>query len=135
MKRFRILNSRKRAIIAPVHSAVFSLLAIYQFVIRYHPRPLLLATLHVAGPLVLTFVYFIVTAVLLMLFAISASAFERLYFFFCATSAGTGLIRVAIGDSTIDAGNLMRVMMLGCAVISGWIVLRQHSAGRCECTD
>lgn len=44
MNSFRILNNRKRAIIALVHSIAFGLLAFYQLISNYHPAPLVTAS-------------------------------------------------------------------------------------------
>jgi len=128
MNGFRILNSRKRAIIALVHSIAFGLLAGYQLASNYHPSALLTAASgHLVGPAILTFIYFTVTSVLVWLAVISRSASEKLYFAFCATSAGVGLLRGLFGDPTLYAGNLTRVFLLGCAVITGVFILRLHS--------
>ncbi|MGZ4787423.1 MAG: hypothetical protein ACXVZX_02815 [Terriglobales bacterium] len=127
MNRFRILNSRKRALIALVHSAAFGLLAGYQLMINHHPAPLVGAIAgHVTGPAILTSIYFIVTTVLLLLVIASRGPIEKLYFAFCSTSAAVGLFRVVLGDPTVYAGNLLRVFMLGCAVLTGTLILRLH---------
>jgi hypothetical protein len=128
MNRFRILNSRKRAIIALVHSIAFGLLAGYQLMINHHPAPLIgAASGHVTGPAILTFIYFTVTTILFLLVVASRGPIEKLYFAFCTTSAGVGLFRVLLGDPTIHAGNLVRVLMLGCAVLTGMLILRLQS--------
>ncbi len=75
----------------------------------------------------LSAIYLIVTTVLLILIVVSRGRLERLYFAFCATSAGVGLLRVVFGDPTVSAGNLIRVFMLGCAVLTGLMILRLHS--------
>jgi hypothetical protein len=136
MNRFRILNSRKRAIIALVHSVVFGLLAGYQLMVNYHPAPLIGASAEtVTGAAILTFIYFTVTTILFLLVLASRSPIEKLYFAFCATSAGVGLLRILFGDPTIYAGNLLRVLMLGCAVITGTLVLRLHSEAQPDFAD
>ena len=127
MERFRILNSRKRAVVALVHSVGFGLFAGYQLMINHHPMPLVGATAgHVTGPAILTAIYFIVTTVLLVLVVASRGPIEKLYFAFCSTSAGVGLFRVVVGDPTLYAGNLVRVLMLGCAALTGMLILRLH---------
>jgi hypothetical protein len=126
--KYSILNNRKRAIIALVHSVAFGLLALYQLIVRYHPVPLLSARAHHrGGAIALTAVYLVVTAMLLVLVAYSRAGLEKLYFAFCATSAGVGLWRVAIGDPTLDFGSFVRVLMLGSAVVVGTMILRVHS--------
>ena len=133
MPQYSILNSRKRAIIALVHSIAFGLLATYQLAINHHPLPLIEAvtshavTPHLAGPIAMTSIYLIVTVVLLILVRYSRANLERLYFAFCSSSAGVGLWRVTLGDPTLHFGSLFRVLMLGCAVITCTIVLRRHS--------
>jgi uncharacterized membrane protein (DUF485 family) len=129
MNAFRILNNRKRAIIALVHSVFFGLLASYQLLSNYHPTPLIAALPgHLTGPAILTAIYSIVSVVLLVLVLVSRSAIEKLYFAFCATSAGVGLLRVVLGDPSHYAGNFVRVFMLGCGVLTGTLILRLHSA-------
>jgi len=74
----------------------------------------------------ITAVYVIVTVVLFWLVRISAGARERLYFGFCATSAGTGLVRALLGDTTLHAEAVIRVFMLGCAIIICTRIWRSH---------
>lgn len=133
MNCFRILNSRKRAVIALIHSVLFGLLATYQLLANYHPTPLTAALPgHILGPAILATIYFLVTTILLVLVILSRSAMEKLYFAFCATSAGVGLFRVVIGDPTVYAGNLVRVLMLGCGIVTGTLILRAHSEAQPE---
>ena len=136
MNAFRILNSRKRAIIALVHSVFFGLLALFQLLSRNHPRPLIVATPgHLAASIILTAIYFIVTVVLLVLVLVSRGAIEKLYFAFCSTSASVGLLRVVLGDPTAYAGNFVRVFMLGCGVLTGMWILRLHSTPQPQFAD
>ncbi len=136
MNRFRILNNRKRAIIALVHSLFFGLLASYQLMINQHPAPLAGAVAgHLAGPMILTLIYFTVTMVLLILVMASRGPIEKLYFAFCSTSAAVGLFRVLLGDPTVYAGNLVRVVMLGCAVLTGFQILRFHQEPQPQLAD
>ncbi len=51
---------------------------------------------------------------------------ERLYFGFCASSAGVGLLRATVGDSALRVGQPLRVLMLVCAVLVGTIIVRTH---------
>jgi hypothetical protein len=136
MNSFRILNSRKRALIALVHSVFFGLLALYQLLSNYHPAPLIGATSgHFVGPATLTTIYFIVTIVLFVLVLASRGALEKLYFAFCATSAGVGLFRVVVGDPTIYTGNFIRVLMLACGVFTGTLILRVHAEAQAQFAD
>ena len=128
MGTFRILNNRKRAVIALVHSFAFGLLALYQLLTNYHPAALFHGQPgHVLGSSILSAIYLTVTTVLLILVIASRGSLEKMYFGFCATSAGVGLLRVLFGDPSLYAGNLVRVFMLGCAVFIGTQVLRLHS--------
>jgi hypothetical protein len=62
MNAYTILNSRKRTIIALVHTFAFGLLAFWQFATNQHPTDLMVAARpHLAGPIALTVIYFIVT--------------------------------------------------------------------------
>jgi hypothetical protein len=129
MDRYSILNNRKSAIVALVHSVAFGILAGYQAAIGQHPLALVRAARpHLAGPLAMTVVYTLVSAILLVLTRYSRAARERLYFAFCTTSATVGLARVVFGDPTLHLGSIIRVFMLGCAVITGMFIVREHSA-------
>ncbi len=126
MNDFVVLTNRKRAIIALVHSVVFLLIALYGLVtasrsagLLSHPR---------STPVLLTFaVYAAVTTILLLLVRISGRAQEKLYFSFCATSAGVGLLRSILGDAALHVGPQVRVLMLLCAVLTGALICRTHA--------
>ncbi len=68
-----------------------------------------------------------VTTILLILVRVSSCARERLYFAFCATSASFGLLRILLGDVHVFVAQYVRVGMLACAVLTGYIILRRHS--------
>jgi hypothetical protein len=136
MNSYGILNSRKRAIIALVHTIVFGLLALYQLLIKQHPVGLLLTTHgNRVGPIALTTIYLIVTVVLLILLRYSRCAIERIYFSFVSTSAGIGLLRAIAGDPTAYTELAMRVMLLGCAVITGLMIVRTHTQASPQFAD
>jgi hypothetical protein len=80
-----------------------------------------------AGPIALTTIYLIVTAVLLILLRYSRCSMERVYFGFCSTSAAIGLLRSLFGDPTASAELGARVMLLSCAVITGTLIMRNHA--------
>ena len=71
-------------------------------------------------------IYLIVSAVLITLARVSRCTRERLYFLFCASSATIGLLRYLFGDPTVTLGLYLRVLMLTCAVITGFAILRGH---------
>ena len=125
MDRFAIINNRKRAIIALIHSVFFLGVATVQLTIS-HAAPF---SFHggkaIAGSVLLA-IYLIVTTVLLILLRFSRCAKERLYFAFCAASAAFGLVRILLGDPVLHA-NVLRVLLLSCAVIIGAGILRTHS--------
>ena len=136
MNRYVILNGRKRTIIALVHTVAFGLLAFWQFAISQHPLALVSAhSPHLAGPIALTVIYFIVTVVLLILLWYAGTLLERLYFSLVSTSAGIGLLRVVFGDPTVHFGALIRVLLLGLATITGFLILKQHSTERVQYAD
>jgi hypothetical protein len=136
MNSFRILNNRKRAIIALVHSIGFGLLALYQLLSNYHPASLVTASEgELVLPVILTLIYLSVTTVLFVLVLASHGPLEKLYFAFCATSAGIGLMRVVAGDPTAYAGNFLRVLMLGCGVVVATSILHEHSQVQPEFGD
>ena len=124
---FTILNNRKRAIIALVHSIAFLALATRDLAVQAR-LPGVVGPLHPhIGHWILLGIYLIVSSVLLYLFWISNGTVERLYFGFCAASASSGFIRALIGDAAFPVGQYLRVSMLLCAVFTGVLLLRIHS--------
>lgn len=125
MESFSILNSRKRAVIALVHTVFFLAVAAIQAAIS-HAQPL---TFHGPRPtsgLILLTIYVVVTSVLLTLLAVSHCAKEKLYFALCSASASFGLLRIVLGDPALHA-NVLRVVFLTCAMLVGLAILRTHS--------
>src|SRR5208337_1237223 len=125
MHSFSILNSRKRAIIALVHTIIFLCVAALQTALS-HAKAFSLHGDKVVGGIVLLAIYTIVTTVLLLLLRAASHASERLYFALCATSAALGLLRILLGDPALHAG-VLRVCLLSAAVIVGVMILRSHS--------
>jgi di/tricarboxylate transporter len=125
---FAILNSRKRAIIALIHSVFFLGVTGIQLAIS-HTTPFSLRGEKALGSLVLLAIYLAVTTVLLVLLRFSRCVSERFYFALCAASAGFGLLRILLGDPVFHA-NVWRVLLLFGAVIVGTGILRSHSAVR-----
>ncbi len=123
--RYGVLTNRKRAIVAVVHSVVFLLIAARSLALANSMGGLL----HDAAvAAIATFcVYLVVTVVLLLLVRYSGCARERLYFGFCASSAGVGLLRATVGDATLHLAQPLRVLMLACAVFVGTVIVRAHS--------
>ena len=119
MKGCKILNTRKRVVVALVHTVVFLGVAVLGFFFAVAP-------LHQTSPLsawILAGVYTTVSSVLLWLTAISRGTIERLYFAFCTTSAGFGLLRQLLGDPAMHIAVYVRVALLACAVITGvWML-------------
>jgi len=125
MHSFSILNSRKRAIIALIHTVIFLGVAALQTALA-HAKAFSLHGDKVVGGVVLLAIYTIVTTVLLILLRMASHASERLYFALCATSAALGLLRILLGDPALHAG-VLRVCLLSAAVIVGVMILRAHS--------
>jgi len=127
LKGCTILNTRKRVVVALVHTVVFLGVAVLGFFFAVAP-------LHQGSPpsaWILAGVYTIVSCVLLWLTAISRAAIERLYFAFVATSASFGLLRQLLGDPSMHAAVYVRVAMLACAVMTGvWMLVGQASENR-----
>lgn len=124
MRRYVILTNRKRAIIALVHTVAFLALAVATGAITVQ-------SLHAgsrASAWIIAGIYLLVTVVLLALTAISGSFLERIYFACCTTSAGFGLARQLLGDQQLHAAVYVRVAMLACAVLLGFVILREHSS-------
>lgn len=127
MNEFAILTNRKRAIIALVHSVVFLLIAVAGVAsARIAPIWVRIHTAFGAAVAMLA-IYSIVTTILLILTFVSRCSIERAYFGFCSTSAGVGFLRALFGDPPLHAAQIMRVLMLACAVCIGFIILREHS--------
>ena len=103
MEPFSILNSRKRAIIALVHTVVFLCVVALQATLS-HAKAFSPHGDKVVGGIVLLTIYAIVTTVLLILLRFASHASERLYVALCATSAAFGLLRVLLGDPALHAG-------------------------------
>ena len=126
MDRFAIINNRKRAIIALIHSVFFLGVAAVQLAVS-HAIPFSRHAANTKAGIVLLTIYVIVTVVLLVLLRFSTCMKERLYFALCAGSAGFGLVRILLGDPVLHA-NVMRVLLLLCAVVIGTGILRTHSS-------
>lgn len=126
MDSYGILNSRKRAIIALVHSVVF--LAIAGIGLSATPKSgLLYPEWHPsAGNIAIFCVYLIVSGVLWTLTAYSRCVRERLYFGLCSASASIGLLRALLGDPVAHVGPIARVLLLGTAVIVGFSITNYH---------
>jgi hypothetical protein len=126
MKNYVILNSRKRAIIALIHTVAFLVIAIITGMRVVHP----LEAGSAVGAWVVAVVYVVVSSILLWLTAISGPLRERLYFACCSTSAIFGLARQVIGDPGLHVAVYVRVFMLVCAVALGTSILREYSPGQ-----
>ena len=81
MNEFGILNSRKRAVIALIHSFVFLGIAIHGFAST--KAGILVPGLVATGDIVLIGIYLTVASILAWLATISRCARERLYFALC----------------------------------------------------
>jgi hypothetical protein len=119
MNTFAVVNNRKRALIALIHSFVFLGMALRGFAA---PKAGILHGAVPASDFVLVTIYFAVTGVLGWLASISRCAVERLYFVLCASSATFGLVRATFGDRAVPSAQYLRVAMLTSAVLVGtWI--------------
>jgi hypothetical protein len=125
MDRFAIINNRKRAIIALIHSVFFLGVAAVQLAIS-HAAPFSVRGEKVTVGVILLAIYVIVTSILLILLRFSRCTIERLYFALCSASAAFGLVRILLGDPALHA-NVLRVLLLFCAVVIGTGILRSHS--------
>jgi hypothetical protein len=127
MNEYAVLTNRKRAIIALIHSVFFLLIASMAFASpRMLPVWIRIYTA-LASSVAMLAIYTIVTTILLILTKVSRCALERLYFGLCSTSATTGLLRLIFGDPPLHLAVMFRVAMLGCAVIIGLVIMREHS--------
>ena len=124
MNDFGVLNNRKRALIALIHSFVFLGVAGHGFL---SPKVGILRGPIPIGDIVLIAIYMIVASVLAWLVSISRCARERIYFALCTGSATFGLLRTILGDPAIPAAQYLRVILLSSAVVVGTVILRSFS--------
>jgi hypothetical protein len=124
MNDFGVLNSRKRALIALIHSFVFLGIAIHGFA---SPKLGVLRGPGSVGDFILIGIYLIVASILGWLVGLSRCLRERAYFAMCATSATFGLLRTVLGDSSLPIAQYMRVIMLSSAVTVGILILRSFT--------
>ena len=126
MNSYAILTNRKRAIIALIHSFAFLLIAARGAT----SAPLTPIWIHAGGrttSLIMLVIYLIVSSILWTLTRLSRCFLERLYFGFCSLSATVGVLRTVFGDPPLHLAIAMRVLLLSCAVVTGFVILREHS--------
>lgn len=124
MNDFGVLNTRKRALIALIHSFVFLGVAVHGFL---SPKMGILRGSGKTGDFVLIGIYMAVASILAWLVSVARCFRERVYFVLCATSATFGLLRTIFGDSALPIAQYMRVIMLGSAVAIGILIIRTFS--------
>src|SRR5579872_5797894 len=124
MTDFGVLNSRKRAVIALIHSFVFLGVALHGFA---SPKAGILRGPGTTGNFVLIGIYLVVASILAWLVTISRCLRERIYFALCTTSATFGLLRTILGDNALPVAQYMRVIMLSSAIAVGFLILRAFS--------
>ncbi len=124
MNDFGVLNNRKRALVALIHSVIFLGIAGHGFA---SPKAGIFRGQIATADLVLIAIYLTVASVLAWLVSISRCLRERVYFAFCASSATFGLLRTILGDAAIPPAQYLRVIMLSSAVIVGASIVRSHS--------
>jgi hypothetical protein len=122
MHRYVILTTRKRAIVALVHSVAFLLIALYGVISMVRP----LGASSPGSAWIVAGVYVAVSIALAVLAAIARNWRERLYFLFCATSATFGLLRQILGDPPMHFAVYVRIALLACAVAAGLAIVRAH---------
>src|SRR5215831_12350968 len=124
MNEFGVLNNRKRALIALIHSVVFLGIAAHGFL---SPKAGILRGAGATGDFVLIGIYVVVASILAWLVTISRCLRERIYFVLCTSSASFGFLRVIFGDAVLPVAQYMRVIMLSSAVAVGFLILRNFS--------
>jgi hypothetical protein len=122
MDRYVILTNRKRAMVALVHSVAFLAIALYGVISVVRP----LRAASPASAWTVAGVYVAVSFALTGLTALSGNWRERLYFAFCSTSAGFGLLRQTLGDPPMHFAVYLRIALLSCAVVTGLGIVRAH---------
>ena len=130
MNDFGVLNNRKRALIALIHSLVFLGIAIHGFA---SPKAgVLLLGAGGTGDFILIGIYLTVASILAWLVSLARCAKERVYFALCASSATFGLLRAIFGDTFLPAAQYLRVIMLTSAVVVGTWIFKSFSASVTE---
>jgi len=130
MNDFGVLNTRKRALIALIHSLVFLGIAIHGFA---SPKAgVLLRGSGGTGDFILIGIYLTVAAILAWLVTLARCARERMYFVLCTGSATFGLLRTIFGDASLPAAQYMRVILLSSAVVVGSLIIRSFSVPATE---
>jgi hypothetical protein len=125
MNDFGVLNNRKRALIALIHSLVFLGIAMHGFA---SPKTgVLLRGAGATGDFVLILIYLTVASILAWLVSLARCAKERIYFALCASSATFGLLRTIFGDAALPAAQYLRVFMLTSAVVVGTWIFRSFA--------
>ena len=124
MNDFGVLNNRKRALIALIHSVVFLGIAGHGFL---SPKAGILRGSGATADFVLIGIYLVVASILTWLVSLSRCARERIYFALCACSATFGLVRTVFGDVSIPVAQYMRVVLLSSAVAVGILIVRSYS--------
>jgi hypothetical protein len=124
MNDFGVLNNRKRALIALIHSVVFWGIALHGFAV---PKAGIVHGPGATGDFILIPVYLLVTSILSWLVSISRCTREKIYFALCATSATFALLRTTFGDAAMPAAQYLRVLMLSSAIAVGALILRAYS--------
>ena len=128
MSAFAVLTNRKRALVALIHAAAFLGLAVRDFVVSARLSGILAASTGTTRSRIFAVVYLIVCIILAYLLIISRCAVEQVYFAFCTTSASTGLVRAIAGDAAFPSGQYLRMALLGCAVLTGVVIVKAHSS-------
>jgi hypothetical protein len=125
MSDFGVLNNRKRAIIALIHSVVFLGIAAHGFL---SPKAGILHGAGATGDFILLGIYLVVASILGWLVSLSRCLAERGYFALCTCSASFGLLRTVFGDTALPIAQYMRVVMLSSAVVVGLLIVRTLSS-------
>jgi hypothetical protein len=124
MNDFGVLNNRKRALIALIHSVVFLGIAGHGFL---SPKAGILGGAGATDDFVLIAIYLVVASILAWLVSLSRCARERIYFALCTCSATFGLVRTIFGDASVPLAQHMRVVMLSSAVAVAILIVRSYS--------
>ena len=130
MNDFGVLNTRKRALIALIHSLVFLGIAIHGFA---SPKAgVLLRGSGGTGDFILIGIYLTVASILAWLVTLARCTRKRMYFVLCTGTATFGLLRTIFGDASLPAAQYMRVTLLSSAVVVGSVILRSFSVPATE---
>ncbi len=126
MNRYAILTNRKRAIIALVHSFFFLLVALMSF-LGQPKAGLFFSSTKPAGDWAMLGIYLVVSTILLILVRVSTCVPRAPVLRILCHQRQFRIAAYSPRRRHLFIAQYVRVVMLACAVLTGYIILRRHS--------